>query len=303
MGLLKQVETDQEISIRARCLIGRHPGCDLRLDDPRVSSEHSSVHWTGERWEIRDLGSRNGTTVDGNRLPAGGRAALAEGSVFSIGSGAASFVLVDVGPPVAAARHVASGLIRQADGGMLVLPEDDHPRVSLFEDTLGRWIAELEDERRVVGDGEVVVVGGEAWALSLPVPAIGTCDGVIAGPTLETMELRFRVSRNEEQVEVVMVHGGGEVALAPRTYHYLLLTLARARLADREAPIAEQGWIDREALCKMLATDSNKLNVEVFRARKQLAALGVHGAAGIIARRPGSGEIRLGTARVEVGSL
>ena len=70
MGLLKQVETDQEISIRARCLIGRHPGCDLRLDDPRVSSEHSSVHWTGERWEIRDLGSRNGTTVDGNRLPA-----------------------------------------------------------------------------------------------------------------------------------------------------------------------------------------------------------------------------------------
>jgi len=50
----------------------------------------------------------------------------------------------------------------------------------------------------------------------------------------------------------------------------------------------------------MLATDSNKLNVDIFRARKQFSALGIHGAAGIIARRPGTGQLRLGLDRVDV---
>ena len=53
----------------------------------------------------------------------------------------------------------------------------------------------------------------------------------------------------------------------------------------------------------MVGTDGPRLNVDVFRVRRQLAALGIHGAAGIIERRPGSGQLRLGTDRVEVTKL
>jgi hypothetical protein len=53
----------------------------------------------------------------------------------------------------------------------------------------------------------------------------------------------------------------------------------------------------------MLATDSRKLNVDVFRVRRQFTELGIHGAAGIIARRPGTGQLRLGTERVQVSKL
>ncbi len=53
----------------------------------------------------------------------------------------------------------------------------------------------------------------------------------------------------------------------------------------------------------MLATDVGKLNVDIFRTRRQLGALGILGAAGIIARREGTGQIRIGTDRVEVITL
>src|SRR5262249_24966603 len=103
--------------------------------------------------------------------------------------------------------------------------------------------------------------------------------------------------------EVTIAHDGVVSELPTRTHHYLLLTLARAALADDAASSAERGWVDREVLCRMLATDPRKLNVDVFRVRKQFSDLGIHRAAGIIARRPGTGQLRLGTQRVEVTKL
>ncbi|WP_437678269.1 hypothetical protein [Sorangium sp. So ce131] len=42
------------------------------------------------------------------------------------------------------------------------------------------------------------------------------------------------------------------------------------------------------------------MNVEGCRARKQLSALGIEGAASIVDRRMGTGRIRLGAERVDV---
>lgn len=102
---------------------------------------------------------------------------------------------------------------------------------------------------------------------------------------------------------MTVIHGGVETTLAPRAYHYLLVILARARLAEAGASPAERGWVDRESLCRMLATDRVRLNNDVFRLRKQLAALGIQGAADVVARRPEAGLLRLGVERVTVRSL
>jgi hypothetical protein len=83
----------------------------------------------------------------------------------------------------------------------------------------------------------------------------------------------------------------------------MLLTLARARMATAGASPVDQGWLEREELCRMLRCDENKLNVEVCRARKQFTAMGVLGAANIIERRTGTGRLRLGVALVEVQRL
>jgi S1-C subfamily serine protease len=53
--------------------LGRHPLSDLRFDAERdldVSTRHAALLQTGDHWVLRDLGSRNGTFVNGHRLTA-----------------------------------------------------------------------------------------------------------------------------------------------------------------------------------------------------------------------------------------
>jgi hypothetical protein len=63
-------------------LVGRDPECGLALEDPRVSQRHARLAWTGSGWILEDLGSKNGTTVNGR--PAAG-APLQNGDWVSFG--------------------------------------------------------------------------------------------------------------------------------------------------------------------------------------------------------------------------
>jgi membrane fusion protein (multidrug efflux system) len=49
-------------------VIGRSQGSDLVLDDTRCSGRHAAVSWVDGRFAIRDLGSANGTFVNGDRV-------------------------------------------------------------------------------------------------------------------------------------------------------------------------------------------------------------------------------------------
>ncbi|MFC5570746.1 FHA domain-containing protein [Lysobacter yangpyeongensis] len=45
--------------------IGRDPGCDLVIAHPSVSRTHAELYHRDGRWWLRDLGSKNGSFVDG----------------------------------------------------------------------------------------------------------------------------------------------------------------------------------------------------------------------------------------------
>ena len=64
---------------------GRDPaGNDFVFDDPRVSGTHARLEWTGRGWTLRDLGSKNGTFVEGKRIEK--PRALADGERIQVGS-------------------------------------------------------------------------------------------------------------------------------------------------------------------------------------------------------------------------
>jgi hypothetical protein len=91
--------------------------------------------------------------------------------------------------------------------------------------------------------------------------------------------------------------------MPPRAHYYLLLTLARARAsAEKEAALLphERGWTSVDELTRMLGVEEIKLNVEVYRVRRDLAELGVVDAASIIERRRGLRTLRLGTPRATI---
>lgn len=48
--------------------LGRAQGCDLRLDDPSVSREHAELTLSDDEIHVKDLGSKNGTWVEGKRV-------------------------------------------------------------------------------------------------------------------------------------------------------------------------------------------------------------------------------------------
>jgi FHA domain len=302
MGILEEKGVGRRFTLGARCLMGRHEACDLQLADARVSSEHASLHWMSDRWELRDLGSRNGTFVGPKRLTPGERVALAEGATLTLGGPARAFTLIDASAPRVSARHARTDRVRGGTEGFLALPDDDQPIASIFEDGRGDWVLEAEDAVRLIRDHEPVVVAGETWVLSLPLSNRATL-AMSQTPILEDVTLRLAVSRDEEHVEAAVVHGDHATPLPPRSFHYLLLTLARARLGDLAESPGERGWVDRDEICRMLAIDALKLNTDICRLRKQLGELGVRGAPGIVERRPGSGQVRIGIDRLEIARL
>jgi pSer/pThr/pTyr-binding forkhead associated (FHA) protein len=68
--------------LREDAIIGR-VDAGVLLDDDEVSRYHAIVRVSDDGADITDLGSTNGTFVDGRRLS--GRAALADGAVIRVG--------------------------------------------------------------------------------------------------------------------------------------------------------------------------------------------------------------------------
>jgi len=60
----------QEIGLRAELSIGRAEDNDLRLADPKASRHHARLHRQGTAFLLTDLGSANGTLLNGVRLTA-----------------------------------------------------------------------------------------------------------------------------------------------------------------------------------------------------------------------------------------
>src|SRR3954453_10047098 len=64
-------------------VLGRAPTCDFAIPDSTVSSRHAELTRTPEGWVIRDLGSRNGTRLNGWLVK---EDALEPGDLVALGS-------------------------------------------------------------------------------------------------------------------------------------------------------------------------------------------------------------------------
>lgn len=64
MGMLRREEGGLVVRLGARSVVGRSAGCTVRLEARGASGEHAVLFWATGRWQVRDLGSTNGTRLD-----------------------------------------------------------------------------------------------------------------------------------------------------------------------------------------------------------------------------------------------
>jgi len=285
-------------------LVGRGPDAALPLAHDSASRRHATLRWTGKLWELLDLGSLNGSFVDNRRVPSGGRVALHVGSQLRFGESAEHWLLVDDTPPGASVVELDTGKRILPAAGIIAVPDDGDPQLSIYQAGDGGWQAETSERAWSIVNDEVIAIGGASYRFEVGQAVATTCvAGSSSAPTLDQIALELSVSRNEEQVDIAIIHNGQRNPLRSRAHSYVLLTLARLRIEDQERgelPLSSQGWVDQDHLVKLLATTRGRLALDVYRARTQFADAGVSDAALLIERRTSSRELRIGVARLSV---
>ena len=304
MGAICEAGTGLVCALEAHHLIGRSHRCSLRLDESSVSGEHASLRWTGQTWIIKDLGSRYGTFLNTQPLQPGIPVTLQKEARLAFGREKHTWIVTDEGPPEVMVMPADGGPALVRHGGMIAIPSSDAPAAVIYQGQDGGWILDQDGRIETIEEQVPFVVDGGRWRLCNASPLQSTSMPELGREVtpLEGVQLHFRVSRNEEHVEMSVRWRDRQVDLGARSHSYVLLTLARARLRDLEAGRLPEnaGWTDQEELLARLRFAPERLNLDIFRARRQFGAAGFIPAAGIVERRAATKELRIGASNISI---
>ncbi|RJG15236.1 FHA domain-containing protein [Massilia cavernae] len=97
---------EQEVELtKPRMTIGRHPHNDIVIDHRAISGQHAAITFDGGVTQVEDLGSTNGTLVNGQRIA---RQTLADRDVITLALHTLSYVGTAAPPQAPAAPLKAS---------------------------------------------------------------------------------------------------------------------------------------------------------------------------------------------------
>lgn len=319
--ILQSIDDDRPIECIGNTFIGRGLIDGINLDDPEVSALHAVLGWHPSRrcWLLHDLGSQNGTRVGSTRAEDPGER-VAPGVAVRIERNMrltfarTSFEVIDTDAPPASALCLATGEVRTASDGVLLLPDERSPDVMLVE-THNGWVRraptatatlnESEDSEpgdEVLSAGTAnIIAGGRNWRLWHPAPVQRTVRHTLSALQCE---LDVIVSPNSDNIRIVLRGGDQAIALPARRHHELVWLLARAREEDTGLPVAERGWREPETLLSQMALRESGvgyISVLTHRLRNQLKGRKLADSDRLIERR--DGHLRLASPRVRVLDL
>lgn len=143
-----------------RFVVGRHTDCDLCIPDGKLSREHLEVERIGYNFIVSDLGSSNGTTLNGANLF--GRVALSNGDRLNLGGSIemiAEFATEQIAPaPVAEANSNGQAAV--------ATPAVSSPQPQTNAEPEGGFPTSIFLIAPVLGLIVIVLVGGSIYLFS-----------------------------------------------------------------------------------------------------------------------------------------
>lgn len=330
-SLLVAVDGGDRVGFVNSLTVGRHPDNGLVLGDPRVSSRHAVIEWTRTGCHVKDLGSRNGTSLNGKRIR-GWTSAKAE-DVLRFGGASTWRIerLVQPPPPLGQLGYIeyqGSGrripidvdrfLIGTAATADLCVPEW-HPgserrlRVVLYEESGVLWLQPVQE---VPG----IAVDGRPWEGGAP-------ERITRETEFELGETRLRIVPTQRRDPVATTAFRGR----PNKHYDLELhlafegpdegTIAIVRGADRWQCQAGQRFVllyllasargewaaDRDLRIRIWGAararemGRNALHKLIYDTRQMLLASGIDG--WFIEKRRGQTRVRLAPERIHIQEL
>jgi hypothetical protein len=179
---------ERELQLAGRIVVGRDPSCEISHDDSLLSRRHAEFLTTGDKVMLRDLGSRNGVFVNGERAM---ERVLEPGDVIQIGPLRASFVV----------DEAATSVIAEAVDG---------DRTAVIRRVFTS--AQIDAAGELAGVATVEPDDEEEVTRLVPAPRLST-----AGEPLEQPYVRYSPPADDEVATVHMRAAEGPRAEASRT--------------------------------------------------------------------------------------
>ncbi|HEY5955590.1 MAG TPA: FHA domain-containing protein [Polyangiaceae bacterium] len=295
----------RRITAGSQCLIGRAPHCRVRLADKRVSWDHARLSWLRDGWWLRDLNSTNGTWVDGRRLGSDDRVPLTVGQRLSFGHHSISFLVNNIDPPRFRLRSLSDDRVVCPQNTLVGLPSDEDPRLTVSLGVRG-WSLEDASQVRLLTDQEIIEFGPERWQVELPpvTDEVAETGTQREQPLIDVRELslELHVTADREDISAKATVDGRSYQMPNRSHHELLLLLVEARISAKQRGASEEeaGWMTLDEATRSAAVGINKLNLDIFRLRREFEGLGLRDPRQLIERRDTRREIRVGTGRLVV---
>jgi pSer/pThr/pTyr-binding forkhead associated (FHA) protein len=281
------------------------------LQGGSVSRLQARLIWRNEHWTVRDLGSRNGTYVNGERCVGGNLYPIRVGDRLLLGDKRENWVLTDGRAPRSVLIPLSGDRSPVILENLLVLPSMEHPHVTVFGVGPGRYEFESEEGTRAALDhNQQIIVGGQPYIVHI-------CDGDVGDEITRTdtelttqaceknLQLEIAVAPDEESAGATIKYGNVRHVLKPKVHLYLLAHLARMRISQTPSDIVstneemsdaegdDYGWVDCKALCKDLLINPVHLTQQVCRIRKDFQKISPFAAETVIDRRL-RGKMRVG---------
>ncbi len=182
-------------------LLGRHASSDVVLDDPLVSERHAQISPAGSALEVQDLGSTNGTYVNGMRIlgptlvhggdviRVGSKDMLVKGLPALAGPGTTGLLLtVRTGPDTGASVKIAPGqsiLIGRSEQAHLRLTDPlvsaNHCQISLSSTSGATFCSGCG---KAIASGEAFCTGCSKALSAAEVKDLGSSNGVLINRSL-----------------------------------------------------------------------------------------------------------------------
>lgn len=281
---------------------GRRDGTvDTLLSYAYVSKLHAVVEWREPNWLIKDV-SKNGLKVNNKIIPAQKPVVLNVGDKIDVaGMGEVMLTLRDLSEPIPLLINQSSpsNTIKIAES--VLLPNEDSPELALYLcPDREQWFSESVDIGEEAGPyehGDLITIDGADWKFLLIAEDDATTVVSSNQASINDVMFRFDLSQDEESANLTLIDNGVELELGERSHHYLLVHLLRYRLQSGDDAA---GWLDNQVLMKELGLEETHLNIQIFRARKQVAAAlpNITGHSTLIERRRGA--LRLGIKNFEI---